>query len=438
MRYLFLLVSLLILGITSCQKKYKKAFLNQVVVQDYQNIPAPYNAPDAKRKNPCRDQANYIPNPEYIDHTPVKHIRVNFHIMCNEKRINTFTEPRWRAYIVHIMKITNRKLKSNKKMNLPPGNNTPVIEQRYQYRLFGLPDDPEDDGIYFHYDNELYFMIAGGRDQNNFDKTVFNKYGVQKDSVLNVFVMSEHLDSLKSKTYIPANRGVGFGRWSKVIRFYENAQDTVIQHGQIEMPKSYDSMRLLNHEIGHCYGLRHTWSGNDGCKDTPNHPNCWNKEKRPPCDTMWSNNFMDSNAHSSAWSPCQIGRMHYNMQNRALNRAQLIPTWCNYDPEKLIDINTAIEWYGAKDIESDILIGPNGSLRIACKVSLPTGARIKIWPGGKLIIDGGRLYNDCGGKWEGIEILKKSGLQGEVVLSKDGSIEDTKNEVEIVKEQART
>jgi hypothetical protein len=67
---------------------------------------------------------------------------------------------------------------------------------------------------------------------------------------------------------------------------------------------------LLNHELGHSLGLLHTWSGNDGCNDTPNNPNCWNVNEPPGC-TPLSNNFMDYNACGCATTICQVNRMHY-------------------------------------------------------------------------------------------------------------------------------
>ena len=432
------LLLLLIVSLLSCNRQYEKQFVKEVVVSDLSKLPKLYSS-STRRGGPCGKKENYIPDADHIEHTPVKIIRMNFHVMNNSNGKGNIDEKTGVEFIKQVFKTSNWKLKSNRKMNLPPGNDTPVLPPRYQYKIVGMPDDPNDDGIYFHNDDELYFMIAGGRDQNNFDREVYNKYGVQKDSVLNVFVMADHIDSLKSKTYRSASRGVGFGKWLKVVGFLKNSKKFRNKNGKRENIGKYSSMRLLNHEVGHCVGLRHTWKGNDGCDDTPNHSNCWNKKKTPPCNEYWSNNFMDYNAHASAWSPCQIGTIHHNFHRRSSIRDMLEKTWCTFNPEAITEVNESINWLGSKDLEGNIFIGPTGKLRVTCKVSLPAGAKIKIWPGGELILDGGTLYNDCGQEWEGIEIMKKGGQEGKVVVGPNSEINNVKREITIVdSEQSRS
>ena len=73
--------------------------------------------------------------------------------------------------------LTLAQLIRNSKMRLPVGNNTPVIpEMRYQYLLTPHPDIPNDDGIYFHYDDELYAANNHGKDKNIFRKKCENLY----------------------------------------------------------------------------------------------------------------------------------------------------------------------------------------------------------------------------------------------------------------------
>ncbi|MEO1624860.1 MAG: M43 family zinc metalloprotease [Bacteroidota bacterium] len=328
---LFLLLFIAILPF-SCHRKIQRSFATQVQVSEALPTPVSYE----NSKSPCKDRLNYAPDLDHPEHTPTKVIRVNFHIMCKNDSTGNFNQADGRGFIQAVLKEANKKLLHNKPMHLPLHNNNPVLPMRYKYQLTSDPEREEDDGIYFHYDDELYFMIAGGRDQNNYTRTVFKKYGIQKGRVLNVFVMGQHTDSLKSATYRPYERGIAFGNWVKVAAWHHmTRKDKWKDHRPVTRTSALNAMRLLHHEIGHTLGLPHTWRGNDGCDDTPNHDNCWNKTKNNSrCDSLWSNNFMDYNAHCSAWSACQIATIHRNLHNRDRLRALLVTSWCSLKEEK--------------------------------------------------------------------------------------------------------
>ncbi len=420
--YRILLFYCLCTAIVSCNNKINKEFILSAINESSEMD---------EENSCCNDKLSYIPDLEHIDHTPIKYLRLNFHIMCKADGTANFNKKTARVFIGQVMKAANDKLGRNKKMNLPPGNNTPIVPMRYQYVLSPATNDPADDGIYYHYDDDLYYMVGKGKNKNNYSNDVYEKYGIQKDTVLNVFVMSNHTDSLKSPTYVANDKGIGFGSWLKVVSWYDNTRDTIWENGT---PKTnftkWDAVKLLNHEIGHCLGLRHSWRGNDGCDDTPEHPNCWNKAKTSPCDTMWSNNFMDYNAHSSSWSPCQIGTIHYNFSNiKKKTRNLLDPRWCNLDESKTIIIKDSVEWRSAKDLESHIVIHDGGNLTIRCAVSLPKDAKIIIHPKGKLVLDGATLENDCGDKWLGVEQWSDNFSKGAFVLRNGSVIKDVQHEV---------
>ncbi len=63
---------------------------------------------------------------------------------------------------------------------------------------------------------------------------------------------------------------------------------------------------IINHEIGHCFGLDHTWNKNDGCDDTPTNARCWNG---PTCST----NMMDYNAQQWSLTQCQLNKIHFTL-----------------------------------------------------------------------------------------------------------------------------
>ncbi|MEM9823820.1 MAG: M43 family zinc metalloprotease [Bacteroidota bacterium] len=387
------------------------------------DVPTAYD-----RNSPCNDKLNYIPDLDHLNHTPIRYIRINFHFMLSEKGEGNFTGEEGVAFAHKVVREANLNLRKNKKMNLPPGNVTPVIPQRYQYVITPRPNVPDDRGVYYHYDDELYWMVGKiGPHRNIFKKEVFEKYGIQKDTVLNVFVMATHPDSLKSPTFHVENRGIAFGNWVKMGGWYNLCVDT---NGNAINVGRYSVTKNLHHEIGHCLGLRHTWRGNDGCDDTPKNPGCWNKSSTPPCDVNWSNNIMDYNAHQSSWSPCQVGTTHYTMTNKKRKMRKMLESrWCVLKEDKKIAIEENIVWNGEKDLEGHLIIKDDATLTIRCRVSLPQAAKIIVYPKGQLILDGATLENDCGDQWKGIEVWSFGRNQGTVQFFNSPTIRNVENEI---------
>ncbi|MFK8105060.1 MAG: M43 family zinc metalloprotease [Saprospiraceae bacterium] len=431
--YRSLFIFILLSCFLTCQRKHTTLFVRTIkpIVSDTQT--------QAKRGNPpnnCADKMNYIPDAAHPDHFPMRYLRVNFHIMRKGDGQGHFNEKEGVAYVQDMMKLAEGKLNSNNPMNLPPGNNIPAPLTKYRYLLTPDPARSNDDGIYFHNDDELYYMLRSGRHKNIFDRKVYDKYGIQKDTVMNIFIMADHADSLASKTYKSHWYGVGMGAFNKVTSGYSRMKKARARNDISRLNyHRYAACNNLNHEIGHSLGLQHTWRGNDGCEDTPNNPNCWNEKdpNKSNCGTLASNNVMDYNTYNNAWSPCQVGSVHqkfsYIGKSSASTRKYLLPVWCEFNPERSITITDKIIWNGARDLEGNIEIKAGGELTIRCRVSMPPGGKIKVFPGGRLILDGGILENACGKKWLGIELVDETNPDLAVVAIGTPVIKDVVNEV---------
>ncbi len=403
----------------SCTPQFSTSFLSSITE----------TPPTEKLGNVCSDKSNYIPDPNYLSHTPDRVVKVNFHFIQNSQGKANFNEKEGIECVDRVLSAANGNLWYNQKMLLPKGNDTPVIPARYKYELTPDPNDPDDDGIYFHQDDDFYYLINRGKDRNNYNQDVFKKYGIQKNEVLNIFVQDHHLDSLKSETYKDSMTGIAFKTWVKCGMWYSAENEVVIVDGVETYPKRWLAHKQMNHEIGHVFSLGHTWAGNDGCEDTPNHSNCWERTTSPPCNE-YSNNIMDYNPLRNAFTPCQIGRVHYTLTNRDIKRNLLKRTWCAIN-QKPIVIKKDFQWNSCKDLESHIVVESGNTLTIRCRVSLPKDAKIEVLPGAKLIIDGGRLHNDCGEQWQGIEIHKMGRNEGQVQLMNGGVIENTVHPIDI-------
>jgi hypothetical protein len=394
------LILIIVLGGWGCHKVIEQHFIQSATLP---TLTAASGAKPGQYLEPCEQSDSYIPDTLHLDHFPMRDIRVNVHFMNSSDSTQNFNGPKGIQKAKDLIHAANVDLKTNDKLFLPLGNDFPALPTRYRLVLTPRPDDPDDNGVYFHYDDDLYYYVIKGKNDNRGDRSVMRKYGVQTDTVLNIFLLPHHPDSIASPNYQPHYSGVALSNFVKVSGWYENG----VSEWMVRM--------VLNHEIGHILGLHHTWAFNDGCDDTPHHPKCWNFTDEPPCDSMVSNNVMDYNAYQSAWSPCQIGRVHRGFSKEG-NRSRkfLEPHWCTYHPDKTIMIQDSIHWQGAKDLEGDITIARGGILKISCRISLPATARITVAPGGKLILDHCRIHNACGEEWEGILVQSSRFREGEV------------------------
>lgn len=349
----------------------------------------------------CTAWEGYLPDPDHPEYLPMRYLRVNFHVM--DKTDSTAHRPAdaVRVFLRELLERANADLDTNER-NWRSPECTRTLRKGYRYVLSPQPA-PGDEGIYFHYDDALYYFVSMGQYQNNYDRKVVQQYGIGTDSILNIFLQVHPRDSFSSKTYRANGQGIALGTALKMAGVLESS----------EGPESFDG--LLNHEIGHILGISHAWV-EDGCPDTDNHPNkCWTGSKDPPCRDQATNNMMDYNAYQIALTPCQIGRAQATFANeKSAVRRCLVPSWCTLRDDREIVITDSVAWTGARDLEGHLTVAPGAALRLSCRVSLPPGGRITVQPGGRLWLDGCRLHNACGKTWAGVFIQQLKGVHGEV------------------------
>ena len=384
--------------------------LNQLQQQEVSGEKTPINN--------CNDVAAYWPDTDHLNHTPIRYLRVNFHFMNSADSSKNYQGARARRYARRLIQEATKALEDNQQMYLPQGNDTPVLPVRYRYEVTSSEGFERDSGIYCHYDDDLFWFVSRGKNRNNYDRDVIQDYGIGLDSIINLFIMPHHPDSVESKSYSVTSSGIALGSGVKLSGIFETRKEP------------WEFKGLINHEIGHVLGLRHSWNTNDGCDDTPKNPNCWNVDLPPPCDTAASNNFMDYNASQNAWTPCQIGKIHQAMSREgSLPRKMLIPTWCTFDSTKSIIIRDTISWTGAKDLEGNLIIADGGVLEVHCRLSIPPAGQIIVQDGGKLLLKNARIHNACGQTWKGIQVHRAKKNPGEVVYFGECSIENVEEGV---------
>ena len=430
---------------------------------------------------PCEETIDYAPDPNALEETPLKYIKVVLHVFQNSSDPNVLFSPGnftnsvehldvLRSWFHHPTKGINARL-SNICDPLPKvvGFESPHIPDS---RIRFLFDGIENKDIFFYDDPDLWGGGARYGSIRYFDflqEAVTNNAIVQADpDILNsvhVFMPAVSTSSTQpvsysegGYTYMSNNCGtlartrhiVLFGNFYR-FKYNETGVSTWVNYLE---PPSQDEIPFggagVLAEWFHMVGVDHPANSqshlnmpagvNDHCDDTP------------PTTTI--NNLMDGTFDASqgakcGLTQCQLGRAHHFLDAltpqyiRSESNGFAFPSpWdeCEViDPDLEILNGEFIVWDEVKRLYSNVIIKPGGTLTINCDVYMPENGKITVETGGELFINA-KITAGCN-TWKGIEVLGNpnasqftSGAQGKVRLD-NAIVEDAEIAVSLFHRQ---
>ncbi len=108
----------------------------------------------------------------------------------------------------------------------------------------------------------------------------------------------------------------------------------------------------------------------------------------------------------------------------------MVKDWCELDMSSTLKVSRydSVVWCASRELKGNIVLQTNSILRICGQVSLPENAKIIMKKGSRLIIDRGRLYNDCDLSWKGIFYAqdKQNDKRPEIEILNSGKIKNIK------------
>jgi hypothetical protein len=289
-----------------------------------------------------------IPGPQ----DPVLTIRLVMHVIQRETPENKLnfdeTDPDHVAYLIQSFDKLNLiyELNDVKMCDGMSQGYQNVRDSRVRFQL---------DGIQYHRDDEHYTQTGEGK---------LLQYGYCPERVINVFFIERH-DAVKH-----SGKVIGSNHF-EMVGFYNS---------YLEIGNQSDFMAsVMAHELGHIFGLGHSWNQVNVFSDICQSDSEWCSDP-----AVCPNNVM-GNPPRKYFSPQQLGYIYHTLQSNT-GKTRYINS--DYDVNASIYITEPTIWDKPMVVLGDIHVATGAELIVQCKVIMKPAGRIVVYRGARLIIDG--------------------------------------------------
>jgi len=336
---------------------------------------------------------------------PVRYLRVAIHVFQDDAGYGNFPEDSVHTGFLHqLVEWANHRL-ANLDTLKPSVSSSFIADTRVRIRL---------DTVFYHQDSKAWDCSRG------IEADYMREKYVDGDTSLNYQQKYQTLP-----IFIGANNPVAGGNsldigdrgYIAVRGYFENFLSQAL-------PLAIDECgRNLVHELGHCLGLSHNFSGGPGGDQ---------------CDTCidngcpvegTSNNIMDYwPAYGYAISKCQFDQIHFCLSGGRGNISEVVINDSCYRVSGIgfrVSEGDTLLVGDTVYMHTDLIISNGGVLKVHGYLSMPSETTIEVEPGGRVEIDGGTIGNLCGDLWSGIRISPVNGVRpAHVSIIRGGMLEN--------------
>lgn len=328
---------------------------------------------DVTASGECDDIENYLPN----NNTPIRRYRVNFRIiqMTGNSPNNFQNTPQHISFLMSFVDFANNRL-----ANLIEPTDPSCGGQMYSAIQYSLTQND----IYFVQDNTG--NACGCSNNTNY---LINNLCYKSEHEINVFFTEQNDDGHSGCGW----GGSGILNWAILQRKFTKYQD-FLNNPNVQIAWLVEEYgKLLIHEIMHTTGCSH---------------------QGHLCNNICTN----SGGSQDNMIPHALKIIHEDLFGLdAVNYLE-----CDNPNITTTILNGEnILWDIGRIERGDVVVESGGKLTITCTVAFPPRAKLIVKPGGKLIIDGGRLMSSCGSEWLGVEVWGNPQLsQGNITTPQQG------------------